>query len=255
MFCEIFEPICKVLNANAEYILAGASFVYRIAVKPKLHAAPHDNNSKDVSRSAILDDLSVDIYRLRILNTGNQRLLNPRAWLIGVVSQDRENPKRYNPQDIIPFELSWSETDRDVQIGILLEGNLNYRIDLFAVIKSRDKSKKTSAILNQNDDNSKEEVLNDQVRTFKFGDLAYDLMGRNTSYQDEPTLHPDVAHRLGLIISNENFLVPSYFIELEIKPNSDYTAPVINLIYQDDHLTAKIERQLDKFQNGFVSPY
>jgi len=170
-----------------------------------------------------------DWFRLRVKNKGLASLTSPRAWCLGISVAEGST----FPFPVTPFELAWSETDKDFQIGAIVPGNFLYRLDLgyldTALVRSSSLSQPINDRFVVSRRNQQETILLDN-------DLTYDLC---------------------LVISNENILVPAHFIHVQVlwkTANSATPLPLqpkcfVKIVNQGDYWWAKLLCRLRRFEN------
>lgn len=171
-------------------VLIIPAFFRLVLIRPKLVVTNKDDlaipSHPDQQISNIL------ISQLRVKNTGLVTLTDPRIWCIDAKIC---NGDRFENYPMTPFELNWSDTDQNYQIGAMFPGNFNYRFNLFEIYM------KSNTILIPRRDK-------DETKYFQIPD--------------------GVKLKLCLIISNDNFLVPAHFLELTVMKNpNNINNPVI----------------------------
>ena len=134
------------------------------------------------------------LYRLRVENRGLAKLVSPRVWCVAITAG---SGKLANQYPFTAFEMNWAETDRDFQIGSLIPGRFKYRVDLgffeTAALRFKQGLKNTSRALTPS---------------------AFVLHRRNEEYNVR--LLPGLPYDICLVISNENFLIPSHCCHLRV---------------------------------------
>ena len=128
-------------------------------------------------------------YRLRVQNVGTLKLINPRVYCVAMTAGLGNLS-----QPITPFELNWSETDRNFQAGSIFPGRFRYRLDLFFA---------DIGVVPQN------------AGGFSAINPGHLIVARRNQLETTLLL-PNVPYNLCLIISNDNFLVPSHYCHVRI---------------------------------------
>lgn len=204
-------------------------------LRPKLNVT-FDVESDDLARNIAMPVSNAvariqNWVRLRVTNSGMMALTNPRIWCLGMSIGD-SGPL---PFPVTPFELSWSETDRDFQIGAVLPGNYLYRLDLGYVDTALVRS------------GSLEKPARDKF-----------IVSRRNQ-QETVALDAGPTYDLCLVISNENILVPAHFIHVQVKwtqpPQQNSELPQqpmcsVKIIDQGNYWRAKRSEKLKRFETN-----
>lgn len=172
-------------------------------IRPKLIVSSHEDPIPSFEKISTNDPLlnkkvlykQIDNYKLGVQNKGLATLNHPRVWCLA--AKIRTNNKLTN-LPLSPFELNWSDTDKDLQIGAVFPGNFNYTINFLNLEKGISSSDSEEA--NPSD---------------PFQGKAY-IPRRDSNDNKLLFLDPELVYEICLIISNDNFLVPAHFIHLQI---------------------------------------
>lgn len=167
-------------------------------------------------------------YRLRVKNRGLVTLDSPR---ISCVAMSIAQGSTF-PFPITPFELPWSEGNRDIQIGSIVPGNFLYRFDLGYI----DIAKVQRGILGP--------------------PIRNQFVVSRRDQQERILLDQDLTYNICLIIANDNILVPAHYVHVQVhmqKPNATtlpYQIPChISVVDQGDFWIAKILHKFKAFKN------
>lgn len=166
-------------------------------------------------------------YRLRVQNLGWVKLVSPRIWCVGMTAG---SGKLSGHIPFTTFEMNWSETDRDFQVGCIIPGRYKYRADFCYL---------DTAI-----------VETDRVTPFK----PLELILHRRNQQESIRLLPGLPYDLCIIVSNDNFLVPSHYCHIRITwTNNDVEDghlhnAQIEIIDQGDLWWAVLRKKLRKFE-------
>lgn len=148
-------------------------------IRPKLSVVNKDDKAMS-SYSNLENNNNILISQLRVKNSGFVTLVEPRIWCIDAKICNGDKFENYL---MTPFELNWSDTNQNYQIGAIFPGNFNYRFNIFAIYEKDD-----MVIIPRRD--------KDEANYFEIPE--------------------GIKLKLCLIISNDNFLVPAHFIELTV---------------------------------------
>lgn len=166
-------------------------FVFR----PRLKVS-FDGQSEDLQRfveSGNGDNIDLQTWiRVRLRNYGLLKLTNPKVICVKVISKASQVK---NEPSITPFELSWAESANSGEMSVVFPGDFEYRFDLAWLRWGQ-----VNAI------NSTHGL----IPPVNFCLARKDRMeGRKFPL--------GIEHHVLILVGNDNFLVPSYFVNLRIQ--------------------------------------
>ena len=214
------------------FVVGFPVFLRYVYFRPKL--AVGFTGKFDVSSEPIAEVISRTLFnaKLDVRNSGAVTLTNPRIWCLGVVINS-ENKLRKLP--VTPFELNWTNTSRDFQIGAVFPGNFGYEITLISA-----------------DGGLVGGFISDDAMAGK----AF-IPRRDGDINNLVLLQPGIQYEICLVISNDNILVPAHFVHLRVDwmPGSekeDASAPQFNItkISEGDFHKARRKMLTSIFEEG-----
>lgn len=154
------------------------------------------------------------VYQLQVRNNGNVTLDEPRVWCLSIRIKDANEKLIEFP--ITPFELDWSDTDKNLQIGAVFPGDFSYKINL----------------------------LQENIA----GNSEITIPRRDKNILKPIILNKGLEHHICIIISNTNFLVPAHFAHMKISWNTKSEIDV-KVLHQSDFYDARFLGKVRIFEN------
>lgn len=186
-------------TAFSGFLIVGLPALLRfLYFRPRIHLSFHDDIDPDFESiyDATGSLIRVNEYlfsQLQVRNIGLVSLDDPRVWCISVKIKDSDN--KFKDYPMTPFELNWSDTDKDYQVGAVFPGNFSYKINLLQINKGL--ATKNSSVFEAT------------------------IPRRDRNYLKTFQLTEGLEHHLCIIISNNNFLVPAHFAHIKVMWKQD----------------------------------
>lgn len=174
------------------FVVGFPIFLRFIYFRPRLNV--RFEGRVNVGFEGVAETISRTLFnaKLSVRNSGVVTLTNPRIWCLGVAIQS-DGKLRKLP--VTPFELNWTNTHKDFQIGAVFPGNFGYEITILSV---------DGGLVGGF-------IINDAMAGQAF------VPRRDNDINNLVMLQPDIQYEICLVISNDNILVPAHFVHLRIE--------------------------------------